>query len=414
MTYNNSTIKQNRQGSQSGLALTAKNRWVEILSILAPELEEAIDAHQSKNQHVPCPAHGGKDGFRLFTGASTGFNATGGGICNTCGPVRDGFLMLAWLYVQRENTNGKSFLTADVKKYPDLFRKAYFDVAYYLNHGYAANPELRNRAPRLMPVKSAEEIAAQQAVEVKRKEHLMQLAQKMWSGASSMNSLIMTYLKTRGHKEIELSEMMRLNPKTPYYADTGVTYHPAIIMPVSRIEDEKLKVVALHRIYLEEHEDGRVTKAPVSAPKKIMPWGNLEGAAIRLFKIEGDTLVVGEGVETMLSVHSMTGLPTWSCVTAWGLETLQIPTNVQTIIIAADYDISGKGQQSAEKLAARIRNEGKIAIIMSPQDFYNKAKPEHKKGVDWDDAYREDKERARLVWEPYMQADQPDINQALE
>lgn len=407
MNTPSSPTKINRQGSQGGLASTARGRWVELLSVLAPELEEAIDAHNSRTPHVSCPNHGGSDGFRLFAGSETGFNDTGGGICNTCGPQRDGFRMLTWVYAQREN--GKVEANFNMGDYPEILRKAYADVAFYLEHGYARNPDLRNRAPRIMASKSPDELAAQAEQDRQRKEHLMMLGQKMWGGARAMDPLIMAYFKTRKTPDVELSEMMRLNPQTPYHADSGVTYHPAIVMPVSRVDDGKLKVVALHRIYVEEHEDGRVTKAPVKAPKKIMPWGDLEGAAIRLFKASGDVLAVGEGVETMISIHAMTNLPTWSCVTAWGLETMQIPDGVDTILIAADYDVSGKGQSSALKLAARVEAAGKTAIIMSPQDFYNPAIPSHIKGVDWDDAYREDPERARLMWEPYMEITPPEL-----
>ena len=408
MTTTPSGPKANRQGSQSGLAATAKGRWMEILSVLAPELEQAMDAHTSKRPHVSCPNHGGQDGFRLFTGVGTGFNDTGGGICNTCGPMRDGFRMLTWIYAQREH--GKIEPNFNMNEYSEILKKVIADVAFYLDHGYARNPELRNRAPRIIAAKSEAEIAEQLEQERKRREHLMQLGQKMWAGAQAMDPLISKYFDTRGTPGLKLSEMMRLNPQTPYIADGGITYHPAIVMPVSRVDDGKLKVIAIHRIYVEEHEDGRVTKAAVASPKKIMPWGDLEGAAIRLFKATGRTLAVGEGVETMLSVHEMTGLPTWSCVTAWGLETLQISDDVDTILIAADYDISQKGQGSAQKLAARVEAAGKTAIILSPQEFYNPALPAHKKGVDWDDAYREDPERARLMWEPYMEVTPPELS----
>lgn len=399
--------KLNRQGSQGGLASTARNRWVEILSVLAPELEEAIDSHQSRTPHVACPNHGGSDGFRLFAGSETGFNSTGGGICNTCGPQRDGFRMLSWVYAQREF--GKAEINFNMGDHPEILRKAFADVAFYLQHGFARNPALRDRAPRIMASKTPEELAAQEVAERQRKEHLVALGQRMWGGARPMDPLISAYFATRKTPDIELSEMLRLNPQTPYVADSGVTYHPAIVMPVSRVDDGKLKVVALHRIYVEEHADGRVTKAAVKSAKKIMPWGDLEGAAIRLFKATGDVLAVGEGVETMLSIHTMTGLPTWSCVTAWGLETLQIPDSVNTILIAADYDVSGRGQLSAKKLADRVEAAGKTAIIMSPEDFYSPSNPSHIKGVDWDDAYREDPERAKLMWEPYMEVTPPEL-----
>jgi hypothetical protein len=56
----------------------AKGHWLDILEALAPDFQEAIDECP---KHVPCPFHGGKDGFRFFNDA----DETGMAICNTCG-----------------------------------------------------------------------------------------------------------------------------------------------------------------------------------------------------------------------------------------------------------------------------------------------------------------------------------------
>ncbi|MDD2272987.1 MAG: primase-helicase zinc-binding domain-containing protein [Desulfuromonadaceae bacterium] len=69
------------------IKMQVSNRWLEILRDLAPALKEAII---KKGKHVPCPMHGGRDGFRLFNDADT----TGGGVCNTCGFFSDGFSLL--------------------------------------------------------------------------------------------------------------------------------------------------------------------------------------------------------------------------------------------------------------------------------------------------------------------------------
>ena len=68
----------------------AEGYWFEILEELAPGLIPAIEAHPN---HVPCPVHGGVDGFRLFDDAEE----TGGGICNTCGGFSNGFKILSWI-----------------------------------------------------------------------------------------------------------------------------------------------------------------------------------------------------------------------------------------------------------------------------------------------------------------------------
>lgn len=41
----------------------AKGHWDYIFSALAPQLSVAME---QPGKHVPCPVHGGKDGFRLF------------------------------------------------------------------------------------------------------------------------------------------------------------------------------------------------------------------------------------------------------------------------------------------------------------------------------------------------------------
>lgn len=71
------------------------NDWPRVFKDLAPSLVQACD---NLGYHVPCPVHGGKDGFRLFSDASE----TGGGICNTCGAFPDGLALLQWV-------NGWSF-----------------------------------------------------------------------------------------------------------------------------------------------------------------------------------------------------------------------------------------------------------------------------------------------------------------
>ena len=68
----------------------ARGRWQRVLSDLAPALQDAV---AKRGKHVPCPVHGGRDGFRVFPDVSE----TGGGVCNTCGYFADGFSLLMWI-----------------------------------------------------------------------------------------------------------------------------------------------------------------------------------------------------------------------------------------------------------------------------------------------------------------------------
>lgn len=68
----------------------AKGHWDYIFSALAPQLSAAME---QPGKHVPCPIHGGKDGFRLFPN----YQENGACVCNTCGEFRDGFKTLEWI-----------------------------------------------------------------------------------------------------------------------------------------------------------------------------------------------------------------------------------------------------------------------------------------------------------------------------
>lgn len=97
-----------------GVLNQAQGQWLGILSQLAPVLEQAI---AKKGHHVPCPLHGGKDGFRLFKDV----DLTGGGVSNKDGVMPNGIALLQWV-------NGWDFKTALM---------AVADVIHYRSHSYA-------------------------------------------------------------------------------------------------------------------------------------------------------------------------------------------------------------------------------------------------------------------------------------
>ena len=72
----------------------------------------------------------------------------------------------------------------------------------------------------------------------------------------------------------------------------------------------------------------------------------------------------------------------WSCYSDTLLKNGKIP-NVTSVLIFADKDASGAGQEKAEALAARLRREGKfVDIYMPPLDI-----PNGSKSMDWLDTY---------------------------
>ena len=134
----------------------------------------------------------------------------------------------------------------------------------------------------------------------------------------------------------------------------------------------------MHRTYLDDEGSG---KANVLSPKKSQKCDDsLNGGAIKLFDLETDQpLVLCEGIETGLAVHEYSGWPVWPCVNRILLEKVELPERVKSVVICGDKDKSGDGQESADKLAQRLANDGReVKISLPPIGI-----PENSTSVDW-------------------------------
>ncbi|TSE35475.1 DUF7146 domain-containing protein [Tepidimonas charontis] len=329
----------------------ARGRWGEILAGLAPQLQPALDR---VGRHVPCPVHGGKDGYRVFKDV----DATGGSVCNTCGVFADGFATLMW-------ANGWDFSTA---------LKA---VAEYLNAN-SARPA-QHRATRPEPVKSEDD------------ERLRQSLNQVWNESVPILDRdaepARLYLARRGIS-IPPPEALRFHPSLAYYdGDKRIGEYPAIIAMVSGTQGNP---VTIHRTYLTQ--DGK--KAPVESPKKLMSYPKdrkIIGGAIRLVD-PGPVLAVAEGLETALAVMEGTGLPVWCAVNAYLLEHFEAPPEVRRVIVFADKDRptaqhpGGHGQEAARRLVQRLWANGIKASAIVPAGEI----PSGQKSLDWLDILNRD------------------------
>jgi phage/plasmid primase-like uncharacterized protein len=130
---------------------------------------------------------------------------------------------------------------------------------------------------------------------------------------------------------------------------------------VARIENVDGELVGVHRTYL--RPDGAV-RADIEPAKAML--GRAKGAAVRLAPA-GETLLIGEGVETCLSAMQPTVMPAWAALSAGGIEALMLPPIVRQIVIIADHDHHGRGKRAADIAARRWLFEGrKIKIAMPP------------------------------------------------
>jgi hypothetical protein len=303
------------------------------------------------------PRHGSRrgDGFRLFADV----DATGGGICATCGAFPDGLALLQWLFDW---------------SFPEALRQT-ADVL-----------GLPRGRPLPVPVTPRPAQRLTRSIDLGK---AMPSLRRRWAEALPAQhpaaAPLRCYLAHRGLDASLLdARVVRLHPALPYWSldadgrPVCLGHYPAML---ARVFSADGRAVTLHRTYL--HPDG-ASKAPVAAPKKLMPHAGsvaLTGGAIRLCRTE-TTLGVAEGIETALAVQAMTGEPVWACVSATLLARFQPPAGIERLCIWADKDRSGAGLKAAAALRDRLADRCLVRIALPAAPI-----PADAKGIDWADVW---------------------------
>ena len=113
----------------------------------------------------------------------------------------------------------------------------------------------------------------------------------------------------------------------------------------------------------------RPAKANVSRPRKAL--GRVHGRAVRFGEPACGTLLVGEGIETVLSI--VTAIPDTvaaAALSAGSLAAFVPPAGVKRLVIARDND--PEGERAAERLARRCARAGVDAVLVAPSgDDFN-------------------------------------------
>jgi hypothetical protein len=127
--------------------------------------------------------------------------------------------------------------------------------------------------------------------------------------------------------------------------------------------------LGVHATYLAM--DGS-SKATLKPERRII--GTASGGAVQLGQPQPDNwLVVGEGIESTLSVARAIDAPGWAALSAPGIKSLVLPQLAKMVLIAADNDPAG--MHAANTAAARWSREGRRVRICTPPLL----------GTDWND-----------------------------
>ncbi len=183
-------------------------------------------------------------------------------------------------------------------------------------------------------------------------------------------TLAEAYLHGRGIPQQHDAATLRFHPRCFYRPDDdsqpgdGAAW-PALIAAVTDLDGV---ITGVQRTWL---DPGGRRKAPVPTPRRAM--GHLLGHAVRFGTAEpakagGMThgvMAAGEGIETVLSLRGvLPTLPMAAALSAGHLAALLFPAGLRRLYVARDDDRAGRW--AADTLAARARDAGIEAIVLTP------------------------------------------------
>lgn len=418
----------------------ARGHWDAIFCALAPMLKAAM---QQPGKHVPCPVHGGKDGFRLFPD----YAEAGSCVCNTCGSFRDGFETLEWLHgwgfaetlkrvscvLGLQPRQGEEILTREILN--RIYRGHILSMGTpsvrqpraFEGFLVEIDDEISN-CVRKLGTRSLKRALAEAGVKPHERVEIVLAARERIRRADGFSCTRYVWcvkrLMSKAQEQLFSAERVQLNGqlagaicsrwlnalrfdasgpeqkplqlylKRRAIADVDESFLKDLRFErrffdcesrqwhpamLAAVRDVSGQLVTLHRTLL----TGDGHKADVDVPKRLMRLPDdrtINGCAIRIGEPH-EVLAVAEGIETALSVVVATGLPCWACICAHGLEAVEIPDSVREVLIVADKDRSLTGERAAQVLAERLKERGVTTRVMTIREEI----PETDKGIDFND-----------------------------
>ena len=195
-------------------------------------------------------------------------------------------------------------------------------------------------------------------------------ARRLWRRCRAIDGThAEAYLRARAIHRCRFPAL-RFHPALFYRDGGGMRRLPALVAAVTGATGERpgpgehpghRSIIGVHRTWL---DPSRPAKAPVARPRKAL--GRVHGFAVRFGPPAHATLLVGEGIETVLSL--VTALPDTAAaaaLSAGSLGAFAPPAGLARLVIARDND--AEGERAAERLARRCARAGVAAHVLVPE-----------------------------------------------
>ena len=185
-------------------------------------------------------------------------------------------------------------------------------------------------------------------------------ARRLWQRCRAVDGThAEAYLRARGLARCRFPAL-RFHPELRYREGSAVRRLPGLVAAVTGDDGA---VQGVHRTWLDPR---RPAKADVASPRKAL--GCIRGLAVR-FGAPADglaTLLVGEGIETVLSlVTAVPEITAAAVLSAGSLGAFSTPPACRRVVIARDNDF--EGERAAERLARRCARAGVAATVIVPE-----------------------------------------------
>ena len=184
-------------------------------------------------------------------------------------------------------------------------------------------------------------------------------ARRLWARCRAIDGThAERYLHARGLARCRFAAL-RFHPELRYREGPSVRRLPALVAAVTGDEGA---VTGVQRTWLDPRSPA---KAGVASPRKAL--GRIYGLAVRFGRpADGALLLVGEGIETVLSlVTAVPDIDAAAALTAGSLGAFAPPPGVARLLIARDND--AEGERAAERLARRCARAGVAAFVLVPE-----------------------------------------------